>query len=310
MLTPALIGRLRVKHLEVFRHVAEQQTLRRAAECAHMTQPAATKLIQDLEEICEAQLFTRDRNGMHMTLYGRVMHRHVNLLLADLGRMAQELQLVARGAEGHIRLGVLPSLAPGLLTRSISMMLASHPRVQFTVREAASNDLIAALGRNELDIAFARVQNQSEAEHLSVKRVYSEPFTVVVRKDHPLAKRPRGSSWKDLSNALWVLPEQGTPMRNVLDQLFTSHSKLRPRAAVECTALEKVLDLIAGSDMVGVLPRSFVLHAERGRQIAMIKYDLPFVPTSLVLRQQDELAPVIEVFASLVAAAARELGLV
>ena len=309
MLTPALIGRLRVKHLDLFRHVAEQHTLRRAAELSHMTQPAATKLVQELEGIVNAPLFVRDKRGMKPTLHGEVLYRHVMLLLADMARMEQELALVTHGGEGHIRLGVLPSLAPGLLTRSISLMVQAHPRVRFTVKEAATNDLLRALERNELDVAFARVQDRAAAATLRIRRVYSEPFAVVVRKSHPLAGVPARKRWDALSRATWVLPEQGSPMRAAIDQVFVSHSALRPSAAVECTVLEKVLDMIAGSDMVGVLPRSFVQHAPRGKQLVMLQGDIPFAPTSLVARKQGEPAPVMELFAQAVERATRELGL-
>jgi DNA-binding transcriptional LysR family regulator len=309
MPTPVLISRLRVKHLELFRHVAEQHTLRRAAELSHMTQPAATKLVQELEDIVKAPLFVRDKRGMKPTLHGEVMYRHVTLLLADMERMAQELALVTEGGEGHIRLGVLPSLAPGLLTRSISLMLEMHPRVRFTVREASTNDLLRSLERNELDVAFARVQDRAAADTLQVTRVYSEPFAVVVRKSHPLSRVPARKRWEALSKAVWVLPEMGTPMRAMMDEVFVRHAALRPATAVECTALEKVLDLIAGSDMVGVLPRSFVLHAERGSRLALLQGDIPFAPTSLVSRRQIQAAPVMGVFARTVQMAARELRL-
>lgn len=309
MPTPALIGRLRIKHLDLFRHVAEQHTLRRAAELSHMTQPAATKLVQELEGMVNATLFVRDKRGMKPTQHGEVLYRHVTLLLADMERMAQELALVTEGGQGHIRLGVLPSLAPGLLTRSISLMLQAHPRVRFTVKEAATNDLLQAIERNEIDLAFARVQDRAAADTLRIHRIYSEPFAVVVRKSHPLAKVPAGKRWDALSKALWVLPEQGTPLRAVLDQVFVSHSALRPSAAVECTVLEKVLDMVAGSDMVGVLPRSFVQHALRGKQLVMLQGDIPFAPTSLVARRQGEPAPVMVLFTRAVDRAARELGL-
>lgn len=309
MLTSALIGRLRVKHLELFRHVAEQRTLRRAAELSHMTQPAATKLIKEVEEIAGTQLFLRERRGMKPTLQGEVMYRHVTLFLADLARMEQELALVAQGGAGHIRLGVLPSLAPGLLTRSITGMLQAHPSVRFTVKEADTNGLLAALERNELDLAFARVQEQQLLERLEVAHVYSEPFVVVVRKGHPLMRRPQRSRLAALSKADWVLPERSTPMRRMLEQLFIRQGTLIPDPAVECTALEKVLDLIVGSDMVGVLPRSFSLNGARHREITALHADIPFAPTSLVMRRHSGVAPVIEAFLRRVQGTAAQLGL-
>ncbi|HVZ42343.1 MAG TPA: LysR substrate-binding domain-containing protein [Ramlibacter sp.] len=304
----SVAARLRLKHLELFRHVAEQQTLRRAAQLCHITQPAATKLIQEVEELFGGKLFVRDRRGMRLTAEGEVMRRHVGVLMADLERMGQELALVRAGGEGHIRLGVLPSLAPGLLTRSIDRMLQAHPRVRITIREAATNQLLDAVERNELDLTFARMQEKSRAVGVRIVKVYSEPFAVVIRRGHALDRRRTRRMWDDLSNASWVLPERGTPMRAMVDGLFTSHGALRPEAAVECTTLEKVADLVAGSDMVGVLPRSFARHGERGSKLVLLKDDILFAPTSLVTRAHEEHPPVMEEFIRKVQQAAEELG--
>jgi DNA-binding transcriptional LysR family regulator len=304
-----LPARLRLKHLELFRHVAEQQTLRRAAELCHITQPAATKLIADLEDLLGGKLFTRDRRGMKLTAEGEVMRRHVGVLLADVERMSEELVLARSGGEGHIRLGVLPSLAPGLLTRSIERMLQAHPRVRFTIREAATNQLLDSLERNELDMSFARVQEQSRAKDLHITKIYSEPFAVVIRRGHRLTRSPKRRLWNDLSAASWVLPEHGTPMRAMVDGLFRAHKALKPEPVVECTTLEKVADLIAGTDMVGVLPRSFALHGDRGDKLRLLQDDILFAPTSLVSREQDEHSPAMREFVTQVQAAATELRL-
>ena len=99
-------------------------------------------------------------------------------------------------------------------------------------------------------------------------------------------------------------------MRAVADELFVRHGTLRPSAAVECTTLEKVKDLIANTDMIGILPRSFVQHNDVGRGLATLKSDVSrFAPTNLVFRKHDGLAPVVEAFAAMVQRTARELEL-
>jgi len=303
----ALAGRLRLKHLELFRSVMEQHTLRGAAEVSNMTQPAATKLVQELEEMFAVPLFHRGKRGMQPTHYGEVMQRHIAILLADMDCMEEEIALVAEGGEGHIRLGVLPSLAPGLLTRSVDKMLSAHPKVQFSIQEAATTELLASLSRNELDLTFARIPDRDVIEGVRHATVYDEPFAVVTRKSHLLTKT-RKPSWKLLSDATWILPAKGTPMRNFINELFSKNASFRLKVAVECSALEKVRDLIAGTDMVGVLPRSFLLH---GTSRELVPLDLAlgpnFAPISLFFRHHRDQPPVIDAFARMVQAAAIEL---
>lgn len=305
---PRILSRLRLKHLDLFRHVAQQQTLRRAAELMHMTQPAATKLVQELEEIFGAPLFVRDRRGARLTVEGQVLHRYVGILLADITRMAEEIALVHEGGSGHIRLGVLPSLAPGLLTRAVSMMFRAHPRVRITVREGSTKELLAAVEGNELDLAFARVLDRPEVAELKMTKIYSEPFAVVIRRGHPMAKIPPRRRWAALAKADWVLPEPGTPMRAVIDHLFAANGELRPQPVVECQTLERISDFVAGSDMAGVLPRSFANHGDRRRKLAAL-VDIDFAPTFLVARAQDEPAPVTTEFMRIVQLAAANLQL-
>ena len=108
-------SRLRLKHLEVFRNVCELHTIRKAATASNMTQPAATKLIHELEEMFRVVLFQRNRRGMQLTPHGEILRRHIGIVMADIGNISAELDLFTRGGGGHIRLGILPSLSSALL---------------------------------------------------------------------------------------------------------------------------------------------------------------------------------------------------
>jgi DNA-binding transcriptional LysR family regulator len=304
-----LVSRLRWKHLELFRRVMEQRTLRGAAQAMHMTQPAATKLVQELEAILGVELFQRSKAGMSPTLYGEVLGRHVNVILADFARLEEEISAVSRGAQGTVRLGVLPSLAPGLLTRAVALMLEANAQVRVTVKEGSTDELLASLGRNELDLAFARVIDRATAAAFRFELVYDEPFAIVCRGGHPLARR-KATTYQVLAKARWVLPAEGTPMRALVDQIFLANGALRPAASVECTTLEKIRDMVAGTDMIGVMPTSFVLEAVERRQLVFLKRKLPaYAPMSLAFRTQGETAPVVAEFARKVKASASELGL-
>lgn len=304
-----LVSRLRWKHLDLFRCVMEERTLRAAAERAHMTQPAATKLVHELEAMLGVELFRRGKAGMRPTLYGETLHRHVNVILADTARMEEDIFAVSRGARGTVRVGVLPSLAPGLLTRAVALMMEEHPQVRVTVKEGATNELLTALSRNELDLVFARIIDERVAGSFRAEVVYDEPFAIVCRRGHPMTRRS-ARSYRTLAKARWVLPAENSPMRALVDQIFLANGALRPAAAVECTTLEKVRDLVAGTDMIGVLPRSFVLEGVVRRRLVLLKPRLPvYAPMSLAFRLPGDAAPVVEKFARTVKASAKELGL-
>jgi len=306
----AQIGRLRVKHLDLFKTVMEQHTLQRAAALTYMTQPAATKLVQEMEDIFGVPLFQRGKRGMTPTYHAEVAYRHISTLLSDLLHMERELDLVSEGGEGHIRLGILPSLAPDLITTAIVRMLTQHPKVRFTLREATTTELLESLLRNELDMTFGRILDKDAADGLRFSNVYEESFAIVSRSDHPLAQG-KPPSWKTLSRFTWILPAAGTPMRNFVDGLFSRNAAFRPSVAVECTTLEKVRNLVAQSDMLGLLPRTFAMRGEIAGRLSIIRSKIGshFTPISLISRPEVEPSPAMQEFERIVCAVAREAGL-
>ena len=305
-----LASRLRLKHLQLVRHVFEQHTLRAAAEMSNMSQSAATKLLQEVEEMYAVPLFERSKHGMKPTAYGEAIERHIGVLLADMERMEQDLALVAKGGFGHIRLGVLPSVPATLLNGALAAMLSEYPGVRFSIYEADSSHLLASLQRNELDVIFARVLEREMSEGVRAIRIYDESFLVVSRLGHPLSriKRP---SWKRLSEASWILPAQGTPLRSFINDCFSRNAAFHPTVVVECSTVERVRSLVTQSDMLAVLARSFVMQHGGQNKLAVLDCSLGpnFASTSLVMRQQSDLAPVVEAFCRIVRARVLELRL-
>ena len=302
--------RLRLKHVELFKSVCEHRTLSRAAEACAMTQPAATKLVQELEDMFNVPLFERGRRGMKPTPYGEVIQRHVPVLLADIGAMHEEVRRVAQGSIGQVRLGIVPSLSSDLLSLAIADTMAAFPRVQFRISEEATTPLLESLRRNDLDLSFGRVLELDIARELRIAKVYEETFVIAARAGHPLA-RTRNPPWNALAQATWVLPEGGTPMRDLVDGLFTSNLALRPHVAVECSSLERISRLVARTDMIGILSRSIFAKGAAAGELARVGRELAatFAPISLLFRKQFDAPPVVRHFEAAVHDAARKLKL-
>jgi DNA-binding transcriptional LysR family regulator len=296
----AFNSRLKVKHLDLFRNVCTHRTLRKAAEASAMTQPAATKLIQELEDMLGKPLFVRDRRGMTPTLYGQVVLHHANILMADLRNMRQELELRAQGITGLIRLGVVPSLSPQLLATVIAQTLQTSPGIRFSLREGSTSQLLRDLAANEIDLAFARLLDAEAMRNLTVLDVYAESFAVVCSPRHALVSKRR-ITWSDLAQAQWMMPAAGTPLRDLLDDLFRRHRVPTPAAAVEHSSFEKTQYLIAGTQLIGLLPASMAQAAQAQGLLAAIGPSLSdFGPISLVRRSTVEASPVVLQFTSVV----------
>ena len=305
-----LATRLKVKHLDLFRNVCELRNLHRAAQASHMTQPGATKLIREIEDMFGVPLFERGRHGMSLTHYGQTLHRHVSVLMGDITSMQNEMLLMSQGAVGQVRLGVLPSVSSDLIALAIANTRALNPGTRFSIVEAPASDLVASLLRSELDLTFGRVLDLDVARTLRIVDVYAESFSIVVRAGHPLLgkRRPR---LDQLNQAAWMLPAAGTPMRNLIDSQFTQDAALRPSPTVECNSFEKMYHLIARTDMLSLLPRGMAQQGQSRGDLDVLRYELgaSFAPVSLIFRGNAESPPGIANFAQAVLEAAKALGL-
>ncbi|AOS79462.1 MULTISPECIES: LysR family transcriptional regulator [Hydrogenophaga] len=303
-------SRLRLKHFEVFRHVCELHTIRKAAVASNMTQPAATKLIHELEDMFQVMLFQRTRRGMQMTPHGEILRRHIGVVMTDIGHIAEDLDRFTLGGGGTIRLGIIPSLSSTLLAQCINGLLQAHPGTRFALQEGATDGLMQQMARNELDIIFGRVLHADQPRHLRVTKVYTEAFDIVCGPHHPLAKQV-DVKWKDLAKARWVLPAVGTPLREIAESMFTVRGTLRPEVAVASSSFHQMRYVIGAGSLLGVLPHSIAQTAQANGDLAILrpKQAANVAPISLMVRGDIEPSPVVAAFEATVIRTAKALGL-
>jgi len=294
---PVIKSRLRLKHLEVFRNVCELHTIRKAAAASNMTQPAATKLIHELEDMFRVVLFQRNQRGMQLTPHGEILRRHTGILMADIGNISADLEQFANGGGGLIRLGILPSLSSNLLAQSINRLIESHPRAHFSITEGTTDELLRALVANDLDITFGRLLHAGLPGNLRVTKVYTEAFDIVCGRNHPLAAQD-DVKWKDLARECWALPAVGSPLREIADSMFTSRGDLRPVVAVASSSFHQMRYVIAAGNLLGVIPHSIAERASVDGDLVVLrpKQAAKVAPISLIARSDIELAPAVAAY--------------
>lgn len=303
-------SRLRLKHLELFRHVCELHSLRKAAEASSMTQPAATKLIHELEDMFGVTLFQRDRRGMRSTQHGDLVKRHFQVVMADLGNLCVDLDMFARGGSGTVKLGIVPSLSSVLLSHAINKLLVDHPNVHFEITEGPTNSLMSELLHNNLDLFFGRILNRIQADQLRIKTIYTESFDIVCATSHRLNTLTT-VTWHDLAKQRWVLPATGTPLREMAEHMFTAQGMLRPEVSVASSSFHQMRFVVAAGNLIGVLPRTIAQQAESDGDLKCLRpsHRAKFAPISLISRNDVDRPPLIDKFENIVVKAATDLGL-
>lgn len=301
-------GRLKLRQLWLLVALAEFQTLRRAAEQYGITQPAATRMLRELEEALGVPLFERSRRGMKPTLYGEAMIRHARVLLADLNRAGEEVVALAGGASGRLSIGTLISTAPVLLPRSIARLKAERPRLRILVQEGTHGMLVAALRRGELDVMLGRVTSAEQLANLRHEVLYREEFRIVAGPRHPLA-RARRLSLADLVDEAWVLPQTDIPLRQRLDVLFIAQAGRAPENFIESVSLLTNLTLLQQTRFLATMPAEVARHFARYRLISVLPVLLKDIlgPVAIITRAGPLPSPAVEAFISAIKATVEEM---
>ena len=249
----SILRRLKSRQMLLLIALHEVKSLRKAAAMLNMTQPTATKLLQDLEHNIGLPLFDRGRRGMQPTNYGDVMIRHARLVLADLNRTRLELEALSSGATGQIKIGAVISAIPFLLARAVAKLKRQHPRLFVSIDVGTSDALVPALAKGELDVLLARPLVLADRPEFNYEELIGEPLHIVSRVEHPLASAA-SVSLQDLAPWPWTLLPAGSPMRKVLQPVFAEIGPGQPSDVVETSSMMTMIALLQESDMLAVIP--------------------------------------------------------
>lgn len=245
--------RLKARQLMLLIAIDEEGNIHRAAETLNMSQPAASKLLKDLESMMDVQLFERLPRGMRPTWYGEAMIRHARMALASLNAAGEEIDALKSGHIGHVCIGSIQGPAVTLIPEAINCALAEHPHLRASLLVESSDVLLERLAQNKLDILVARLFARHDKTHLHYQALAEEKICAIVRRDHPILamKRPR---LPELARAGWVVPPPGSVLRHRFELMFQNAGLDMPERLIESTALVFVIKMLQQTDYMSVVP--------------------------------------------------------
>ncbi|MDP3171472.1 MAG: LysR family transcriptional regulator [Polaromonas sp.] len=249
-----LLNRLRMRQVALVLAIGEHGTLRKASAELGMTQPAATKMIQELESALGQRLFERVGRGQKLTPAGASVLRHFRGLRGSVESMTRELAELQLGSSGRVSVGSIMAPSPNLLTRAIIVLKQAYPMLSVDITLDTSDRLFELLREGVLDVAIGRIRDSHRADYRFTP-LENEALAVVVGVDHPLARR-KTVKFDSLMAYGWILQPHGSPMREVLEQEFRMLQASPPQGLIETASILTTTNLIAETEMVGVLPLS------------------------------------------------------
>ena len=271
---------LRMRHFDVLLAVATEGSMQRAAQRVHLTQPAISKLVRELEIMFGSPLFERSKRGVTLTEGGRALAIRAEYLRNDIERAREEVAAIGRGTLGSLRIGALPVAESALLPHSLMALRKIAPALRIRVQEGTSAALLDQLRRGEIDCVIGRLDSGAGGQDIRAETLVRLPTRIVARRRHPLAARKRLTP-EQLAAYPWVLPQPGAPIRTVIDGVFAAAGIQAPVPLVESTSIRLNYELMRSSDMIGVMPDDAASAYEAVRTLAILPFEfgdrLPFV---------------------------------
>lgn len=271
------------RQIALLNALGELGNLRKAASAIHTTQPAASLLLQQLEERLGVQLFERLPRGMQPTQFGDVMIRYAQGALHEFEYAEAQIAELARGAAGMVRIGTVMGPVPTLLTRGVLAFKAQHPKVRVAIEVGTSDTLLPALIRGDFDLVLGRLPDQLDSQGLDIQLFeQGERMRIIARPGHPLANRPN-IRLADLAPLTWILHPIDSPMRRQVENALKAAQLIQPLDIIETSSILATTAMLESSDMIAVVPNDVAEHYARHRMITVLPVELPLAMANLGL---------------------------
>ena len=248
-----LRARLKPRQLMLLSAISEEGNIHRAAQSLNMSQPAASKLLKDLEQVLGIPLFERLPRGMRPTWYGETLIRHARIALSSLREAGQEIEAIRNGSFGEVSVGAITGPALSLMPNAIAVVAREQPNLRVHLQVDSSDLLIEKLLQGNLDIMVGRLFERHAKTKLLYEKLADEPVCAVVRPGHALMTINH-LELHQLEKASWIVPPMGSALRHRFDLMFHEAGLSAPKQIIETSALLFITRMLQQSDFIAVVP--------------------------------------------------------
>ena len=290
--------RLKSIHLRLVLHVVLTGKLQAAAEEIALSQPAASRMLAEIEKLVGAALFTRHAKGMVPTPIGEAVVRHARQILQNFDNLDMDVTQIASGRAGSVRIGTVTGPAVGLVVPVVRAIREQAPEVGFTIEVAPSTELMRGLDEGIFDFVVARPAREYHRQSYRIYPAAREVVLMLVYGDHPMAQK-KAIRLKDLREFDWIIQDHGTPIRAAVETAFLTNRVLMPSQITNTSSLLVALALLKQS--TAVVPQSqevVELLADSALNMNVVRLDIVedilVSPFFVIARADRELSPLAE----------------
>jgi LysR family transcriptional regulator, transcriptional activator of the cysJI operon len=283
-----------VDALRVFATVAEQRHFSRAGELLNLSQPGVSLHIRNLENELGTKLLHRSPKEVRLTEAGAILYKHVKQILSHYEEAGREIQLLRDEVTGSIHIGASFTIGEYILPGRIAGFANQYPQVNLQVTIHNTEEIIAAIKSNILDIGF--IEGETSDPELSVIPYMKDEMIIVAPCSHPLSAA--NAVDKDmLQNQVWVLREPGSGTRAFSDH-FLQHAQISLKRSYIFNSSQGIKEAVSAGLGIAMLSRWIVRKELARGEISelRIRHQLLERNFSIISRKENAATMAITVF--------------
>lgn len=248
-----MASRLRMRQLRLLISLDELGSIHKAAQALSITQPGATKALNEIESTLGAVLFERTSKGLEANDLGRCVVRYARLITTDLAHLREEMIGILQGHGGRLSVGSIMGAVP-MLVEGLARLRESQPDLSVAIVEDTSDRLLSLLDQGRLDVVICRTSvSPRPAAYVSRAR-HQEQLVVVANVQHPLLGHAE-LTLQALADSRWVVFPVNMPMRLTLEREFREAGLSFPLYPIETSSTFTTLTLLLQDPgLVAVMP--------------------------------------------------------
>lgn len=303
---------MELRDIEYFAVIAEHGNVRRASEALELTPPALSKSIRRLEKSLQAKLVIRTPKGVELTPVGSALVAQLDRIRLTLNEVAREAADLSQGKAGHLRVGTSPAVGEDLPATYIALS-RDAPELTLKVVTTGNDVSVPMLLKGELDLIFNYIDLIPGSPHKSLaqERLYDDVIVVCASASHPLTRLKR-VEMIDLVHERWAV--SNSQFLNVQEpfKAFQDRGLPPPRATLDARSIHLRLQAIAGTNLLGYIPRRMLRRASPELRVK----ELPVKelvwrrPVGIIYRNGGYLSPAAKRFIDILKVSAKEIDAV
>jgi LysR family pca operon transcriptional activator len=244
----------------------------KAAELLHVSQPAVTKTIRELEEVLGVAVFERDGRGIKITRYGEVFLRHAGAALTAVRQGLDSVSQERFGDAPPIRIGALPTVSTRVMPRAMELFLKEKTWSRIKVVTGENAVLLEQLRVGDLDLVVGRLAGPEKMAGFSFEHLYSEQVVFAVRAGHPLLAT-KHSLFASLGEYTVLMPTRASIIRPFVESFLIANGVASLPSQIETVSDSFGRAFVRSSDAVWIISTGVVATDIEDGSLAVLPVD-------------------------------------